>query len=265
MSVRVFTLTEAVELAEQSIGVYRTSADGSPEWAGGTWREAKRLATHGWTDGARRAAEVATRIADRVVSSPSLVSTHEELGYDVTGGCYDHGAYAQGVPECWLTMRPVEARRAVRIVVNIAASGGVSNEILERRGFATVAMALTFDAMGYPVTVDVCDVQNYVDHDFVIRVADSSTGSPLDVDRLAYALAHPTSLRQVVARLTNQLVGRSGAWDRGIPWREAIPEEKVGGAYDVGITGGHLKDVEKWTDGGESWVVEQYLNQTSGV
>lgn len=231
-------------------------------WSGQsfTTEETFRLATYGWPEATRRATELTRKIADRVVT---LSGENEEpvIGFDVTGGAYDAGARIVGVPECWGTVAPVRARRGVRIVANIDASGGVSNDVLIQRGAAVGALVLVMQARGHAVTVDVlCPDGSYSKRGCFVRVADGGSGSIVDIDKIVFALAHPGMLRVFFRGWTNGHIGEErGPWDR----TGALTDEFPKGDIDLVLGGTDLRQFSRYKDGGEQWILDEYVRQTA--
>lgn len=234
-------------------------------WAGGHFANVKKCALEGWKEGATRATEVATRIANRVVAAPSSSLLHA-VEYDVMGAAYDAGAYDQAVPECWAVMKPTEAKRGVRICVNLATSAVVNASVIENRGIAVAAFALVLQAQGYAVTIDAGE-RSYYGGKFetvLVRLADGSSGSPLDLDRIVFGLAHPGMPRQLLAAVAD---GQQGYVSRS-RWGASIPADEIttdwAGPFELYIGKAHLHDAARWIDGGEAWVLSEYQHQTTG-
>lgn len=231
-------------------------------WSGQSFtvEETFRYATHGWPEATQRASELARRLTDRVVS---LSSENEEpvIGFDVTGGAFDAGARIMGVPECWGTVAPVRARRGVRIVANIDASGGVSNDVLIERGAAVGALVMVLQARGHAVTVDVlCPDGSYSKRGCFVRVADGGSGSIVDIDKIVFALAHPGMLRVFFRGWTNGFIGGAhGRWDSTGPLTNEFPE----GDIDLVLGGTHLYEFERYKGGAEQWILDEYVRQTT--
>lgn len=235
------------------------------EFCGGSWEDAKEWALYGWPEGAREASEQSARIVDRAINATSL-SESLGIGSDVVGACYDVGAYSAGVPECWIKPEMQLVKRAIHIGVNIGASGGIPASTLRRRGIALASLVLALTAKGYPVTVTVGTVHDYgasslwggrnSAKEYVsVRVIDASTGSQLDIDRLVFAMAHPTMLR----RFDRALSG-GNRWNSSSACTDDHPTDDE---YDLFIGGTHLTQAERWQDGGEQWVLDEYNRQTS--
>lgn len=232
-------------------------------WAGGTHEDAQRYATQGWAEGAKLASEIATRLASRIVASPSAQSMTTTIGYDVAGAAYDPGAYNAGVPECWSTLLPTDDKKGVHIVVNILASGGVRATVVQQRGLAIAAMAMVFQSQGYPVTIDVgqCLVPSCATEreDVFVRLADASSGAPLDLDRIVYGIAHATVMRRLLRAVTDKEQNPTGSRWGTARFMGMLPE-KPG---DIYVDSVHLEQSERWQDGGEAWIIKEYMRQTT--
>jgi len=227
------------------------------EWQGGLpLSQVMDLARFGWPDGTRKASALVQQIANRIVAK-SAIGQVENIGYDVIGAAYDAGAYALGMPEAWGVMQPQVAKRAIRIVVNAMASGGVPASALLSRGVAAAALVLALQAQGYPVTVDIFHTARLEDA-VTVRVADASTGSQLDVDRVVFAVAHPGMLRCLFRAGTGRAKGRMYWWDAGTAYSNTKPESDI----DLFLGGAHLAEASRWQDGGEAWILAEYKRQT---
>jgi hypothetical protein len=255
---RYSSLTECLMAAKAS-PIWGNNA--GRDWQGGTFKECEQWALNGWQEGARIASDKSARIVDRLVQSQSGMALTDTLAYDVTGGVYDVGGYLSGTPECWIRSEPQIAKRAISILVNVTASGGVESSTLQTRGIAVASLVLALQAKGHPVTVDVCQVItsscDYVTRTTVIRVIDASTGSQLDVDRLVYSVAHPTVFR-CIGRAEMTKDAARYEWN-GNPESNTYPP----GDYDLKLGGAHLYEVDRWRDGGEAWILSEFEKQTS--
>lgn len=221
-------------------------------WMGGSKEDAFRMARFGWREQTPKVAEMAGRVADRVVTHSAL-ALRTEVSYDVVGAAYDPGAYMSGIPECWVAFKPVEEKGAVRIIMDGTVSAGVSKENKIALGTAVTALILALNSAGHPVTVDLFFGGSRGESCF-IRLHDGALGAPLDIDRIVYGIAHPLPMRGMAHTL----------WGRGVtPYLRNRHPEDTKGPFDLWLGGGHLYDVYDWTDGGEEWVVEEYLKQTT--
>jgi len=236
------------------------ASDFTRQWAGGTHESAMELASVGWPEGAKLASDKAVRMANRLVETTGIAQC-DVVEYDVIGAAYDVGAVALGIPEAWGMLAPQEARKAIRIVLNVAVSGGVPASSITARGLAVTALVLALQARGYPVTVDITQGSGNKLKDVTVTLADASTGSQLDVDRLAYGLAHPTMFRRLLRAATCG-VRNEGHSSTTSCWDHSRVADDVGLECDLYLGSAHLHQVERWQDGGERWILEEYLRQT---
>lgn len=246
------SLTELIEAVRHK--PYKTGE--GDHWTGGSFQTAIDLALNGWPEGARKATELAQKIANRTIQNP-MSPLAQAMEYDVYGAAYDPGALAHGTPEMWGVFQPVGQKKGVRIVANICVSAGISASVMMRRGIAICALVLALQSAGYICVVDVVAQTNVYDWtNVMVRVA-SDNGSPLDIDRVVYALAHPTMLRQ--------LMFSAGVLKTPNMWYAPVADKPdVVGDHTMFLGGVHLFDVERWQDGGEAWVLAEYLRQTQG-
>ena len=116
------------------VGERSSRHTGYDSWAGGSFADSMKMAREGWTDGRET-------IERYLVSVENIAgqATRTDFESAVYGPIFDVGAFLQDDPYCFL--RPVQtddATRAhgpiVRIVLNVAASAGVSREVILRRG-----------------------------------------------------------------------------------------------------------------------------------
>lgn len=244
---------EAIEALPLGEGNHRSDIP----WQGGvTEAEAIDLAKYGWKDGAKRAAEMADKIANRLAIRTGLGQI-ETIGYDVTGVTYDPGSYMSGVPECWGTLKVESQKRAIYIGVNICASGGVSADVLFKRGTAIAALTMMLQNAGYPVTIDICEGPVSIKLDHVVRVLDASSGSQVDVDRVVFAIAHPAMLRCLYrAIVSGERDSRKLTWDLGSVYSDAKPSEDC----DLFLGGTHLYEMKRLD--AEKWVMSEFERQT---
>ena len=166
------------------------------------YRQAVRLAEYGWSSGAARAA----RLMDRIEAAAVQAAAVAPAGRAIVTGPVGHApvvpAYIAGRPDDMLRWTGTAERPVVRVAVNNSHVCTAKAENIIRRGAAVAALIQALQARGYAVAVDAV---------FTVTSEPSGRGSrsymtvalhrpehPLDVDRLAFALAHPAMLRRLV-------------------------------------------------------------------
>jgi hypothetical protein len=113
--------------------------------------------------------------------------------------------YAAGVPENMFV--PLDdgasnAKPIVRIAVNIVCSGWVDAQDIINRGAAVIALIDKIQSEGQRVElVAFCHVEGRGDDRIVASVTVKRPEEPVDMDRIGFALAHPSMLRRAMFRV----------------------------------------------------------------
>lgn len=240
------------------------------EWYGGaTMDQALQYARHGWAAGTAQAGALVTRLADRLVSATAPTQA-TVIGMDVMGAALDTAAYVAGVPEAWGTLQADDTKKAVHVVVNCSASGGVPASALMSRGVAVAAIVLVLQERGYPITLDVM-LSHFEKRDrkvrymLNVRILDAETGSQVDVDRVVFAVAHPAMYRHLLRAEQDNI--QRGTTDDPPRWgpSDVLNRPMPDTTPDLYIGSTHLDQVERWRDGGEAWVLAEYERLTEAA
>lgn len=196
------TLSEFLDaLKPRRDGESQRHFTGGDPWAGtATYQEALKLAREGWPEGLK----LVRPIVDRVVRDAVRWVEEPSTKPDIEGTYFDPGLVAQGIPECCYAPDPDNPqpafRSTVRLAVNLAVSSAVSAEACRKRGAAFMALALALDALNIKnelwVTETIGDAGNGKGHEF--RVLVKAEGEPLQYDKAAFMLIHPSMLRRVI-------------------------------------------------------------------
>jgi hypothetical protein len=181
-----------------------------------TFAEAESLARRGWHEGASQVAAFRDRLGaslDRAVATVRAT----EVQYDVTGLWADVGRVATGEPEC-CGYEAAGTRNATRVIplrINVSSSHACTSDEFLARGAVTVAVIDTLESLGDRVALSFgasakCGRTGVV-YEFVAPAKEPD--QPLDLDRLAFFLAHPAALRRYGFSVYEKL-GRLGS---GLP------------------------------------------------
>jgi hypothetical protein len=216
------------------------------KWYGhASWEQTLDLARKGWDDGEERVRKIARRLEVKVLHR----IVREDINYDVEGMGFDVARFIQGEPEHWVHTEDVVTEgggtRHVKVVLNGAVSGGVDQGIIITRGAVVTALV---ELLEY---ADIrCEVwavfalasSSYHDRDrkptcvYAIRV--KPYDQPLDVSRVAMALAHPATFRRLGFCIQDslddpELVRLVGPRSYGLPVDFHLPDESIyiGRAY----------------------------------
>jgi len=173
-----------------------------------TLEEALELAEKGWPEGLERIAEFSAVLNEQVTGYLLI----QEMHYDVTGDVLDIGRFVSEEPEDFGSLRETEVPtdsltpKIVNVVMNLATSASMSTYTMELRGAACVALCDALERHGKRVDLDMVfasqshtpyrsDETSGVSVNAIVRVKNSY--EPLQLDKLAFILAHPSSCRRL--------------------------------------------------------------------
>ena len=256
------TLDEYLQLAERpavaGAASHDDNASGSHSWdffGDVSWTEAVQLARYGWPEGAARIEALSARMRERVGRRLAEVET-PQVFHDVAGFAPDVGAFLAGEPEPMLAWTPAIADKPTVTVLAHTGMFAYSNlASYERRGAATAALVDLLEHSGVRVElISFHAVDGIADWRVVIKRPDM----PLDLDRLAFLLAHPASHRRINFAVREQTTAENGGFGA----------QNYGGTsdvlhnYDV-IYVGALSHSSAFGDdaAGDEWIIEQLREQ----
>ncbi len=179
--------------ASRSVGSDREEWTGTYSFDG-----AMRLAELGWPEATAKATALTAALVDKV----SSLMEHDRITYDVTGRDFDVSMMLTGEPEHWSDTETVvtdgPSTRILKMVINGFVSCGVDNDVIIARGAAIAALIATLELSGFRVEV----IHRTPFHcssaklDFVTPI--KSADQPLDLDRLIFAVGHPSMFRRLM-------------------------------------------------------------------
>jgi hypothetical protein len=183
-------------------GFYRhgDSRDGSYSFTDtSTWQEATALALEGWEEGRKRVADMREQLAAKLgayLPEPTIM-------FDTSGFEVDVASFVAGEPEHMMTYVDVEGgKRQVHIVSNMVVSGSVGTEKMLIRGAMVAALVDALESVGHRVRLTVgawVAVDGMHQGDTLgITTTVKQEHEPLDMERLAFAGAHPSMFRRLV-------------------------------------------------------------------
>ena len=191
-----------MEREANSCWEYPSSIGGSESFTGSkNFDEAKQHMINGWDKGRdAMAADI------EFAKGKEDTFKRETWEYSVAGQRACIPSYCAGVPAHMVYMDDQSDRNAVPIVkiwVDVNASFGVEAESMIRKGAAIVALVDQIERSGQRVEVVAKSYtemrrNNILDVSVMVKAADE----PMDMDRLAYAVAHPSMLRRSLFRVT---------------------------------------------------------------
>jgi hypothetical protein len=162
---------------------------------GCTLAQARTMASEGWLQGAERARKISAGITDAL---GALIERHD-IYYDVEGDILDVGRFVSSEPECWAKFETMKVEsispKFVRVVINTSVSAAVSTDTIEGRGAVAAALVelLSFAGCSVELVLAVAMTGSGSKHTTLVTI--KRFDEPLDMPLVAYALAHPSSLR----------------------------------------------------------------------
>lgn len=114
------------------------------------------------------------------------------------GGNFILNNYVRGIPELCNVMSPIVSKKFCSIILNQTASCGVSTEVMLKRGITALALALMLEQNGYRVSVKVAYGERGKNETCMYTIVNlKAFNQTLEVDRLAFFLADPSSFRRL--------------------------------------------------------------------
>jgi hypothetical protein len=197
--------------------------DDRDDFRGASWDESLALLRNGWQAGT---ADVVAAVDKIELAEKVAPGSYQQ---DVTGDFFDVGLMLAGQPEHWYRQVDDPVRRAVNVVVNVAASCGVSVDELTAKGAATLALIDKLQEEGF--IVDLSCVYVHERRGGVHRekiVVDLGT-TPLPMQDASYLIGHIAGYRRTLIAASERFDNRSNTlgW---FPWDD--PEDlKPGTIY----------------------------------
>jgi hypothetical protein len=160
------------------------------------------------------------KLLDLIEAQTVIGYAQRQTEHTVAGGAVDVPAYLAGAPTCMLRRVRRPSPRRIRLVVDIATSGGVSRQAIERRGMATLALLRRLDAAQQPVDLYVASAMRSGDagrDDAVIQLTRVES-APLDLARAAYVLTQDDFQRQFCFQICCGIPGLAYSKYTSILW-----------------------------------------------
>ena len=163
-------------------------------WAGGSRKQAFEKARQGWPEGRANMVEAMAKARPSVALPPAFTM-------DVAGAYPDPAAAAAGVPDCMVSFDPVEARHkpVIRIAVNVWASAAYEPEEFTNYGAAVLSYIDALEGSGFRVELSmICHCKmSRTSNTYSGRVVIKRAEDPLDIDKAAFCITHPSMLRRL--------------------------------------------------------------------
>ena len=203
------------------------SVDGTEDFTGSaSFEEAQQLAISGWSEG-RDAMGANVEFA----KAKQATFKRPDWEYSRAGQRVCIPSYVAGAPMHMMLLDDEDATPLpiVRIFCDIGATYNTSAEAMTRKGAAVVALIDQIERSGQRVELIATQITDthgqYEEQHIHITVKESF--EPLDLDRVSFAVAHPSMLRRVCFRIMEftfeNVVGGYG----GVIRMKDIPEDAM--------------------------------------
>lgn len=176
------------------------------DWTGASdFKTALKLAREGWPEGRDHVSRRSERFQTFVHASGRVEDRAPTLVTGVAGSMVNVGLYLAGEPESMMSWQMHDATApVVELVLNITVSSSMGHQAIINRGAAACALVDLLELSGKRVEVTVALAvgtttqeddprHKYIDYRVIVKHAQD----PLQIDQLAFALAHPSSLRRI--------------------------------------------------------------------
>jgi hypothetical protein len=181
---------------------YRDSSHTGSEGFSGTrdWEHAEQLALHGWDEGITEVDKYRSSIVDALSKVREIDLTDQYIDYDVAGAFVDVGLYMEGEPECMGEICETNTSRArvIDLHINLSAACHVDEGVIRNRGAALAALVDVIEEMGIRVGVYAVQAVDQNGSEMYIKVCVKKPEQPMQVDRVAFAIGHPSALRRMM-------------------------------------------------------------------
>lgn len=161
------------------------------------FEDAVTLASAGWPEGAARVA--ALREGCEAFLAAAKAAKTRGYGWDVTGDFIDVGRLLSGEPECCGQEQDGLGlgSRVASIRLNACVSASVSTDAITARGLTVLVAADLLESCGIRCEVLVSLATYYEGRLVEANVTVKQPGDPVDIDRLAFSIAHPSFFRRL--------------------------------------------------------------------
>jgi hypothetical protein len=240
---------------------YLASDTRAKDWNGNvTLKQAIKLARFGWREG-RDTMHKELEVAHRSTKFERL-PTHT---YDVAGYIPDVPLFISGEPAHMQTPvgNHLGMQKTLEFVVHLGANGNVSDKRMMRKGSAILSLVDKLEDSGLSCHVQGITFTKSIEDKsvFYLEFPIKKAGVPMDIDRCAYALVHPSFLRRIKFRAMEQEPTGYKAFQSGYGCSSELPiHMRIGKIYFP-----HGNEIRaNTTEQAVHEVVEIYENQIAG-
>lgn len=261
MTKRHFDLdwSQFLDMAENGERVWAHKSSSQKEtsqaWNGtATFSDAVDLARFGWQEGREKLTE-----GLRIASAVNHESFAPARWFDVAGERPDISRFCAGDPEYMINQGEslVSKKPVLRLLVQVGGNVATSQAQFNNYGGAIVSWVDALESEGYRVELSFCiqtnstNARNSRDQlSAIVKVKDAS--EPVEIDRLAFAFAHPSLFRRLWFAIMEQQVDLESSLSGCYGYQQRIRDDLAEGfIYIDGISNdaGEMREKIKTVDG----------------
>lgn len=173
---------------------------GKNNWNGNTndLAHAVSLVETGWAEGAKKVAAWSGKLSCFLDVARAVKA--RQFAWEVSGDYVDVGKYLTGEPECFgaeVDNGETVSSRVVSIRLNNCVSGGLQADAIVARGVAVLVAVDLLESCGRRCEVIVSQATDTHDLHAECNIVVKRASEPVDLDRLAYSVAHPGFFRRL--------------------------------------------------------------------
>lgn len=158
------------------------------------------LMRYGWPKGTEAAQELLDTIDLHEITAQFPERPVLEIYYDVAGDEPDIDRYLTNDPENMRNIIPITETigTIATILVNCTQPSQLEADVMRRRGVVVLGLIEALTSLGYSANVQVYELVSASSDLYELRVPLLEAGTSVDIDTVAFAVAHPSFLRRVV-------------------------------------------------------------------
>lgn len=183
-------------LPNNAIGGENPRTATNDTWRGGTYDKARTLAHDGWREGADKLSSITRAAAN--LSAPML---RPVSSYDVAGAFPDVPRAVAGDPLNMVNIgdEQIATRPSVRLWVEMGVSCNVTPKQIENYGAALLSQVDAMESADIRCEINLvwtCEARD--GFDYQITIVAKTAEQPLDIERLAFLMLHPSQFRRLI-------------------------------------------------------------------
>jgi len=251
------------EFLAECKSTHGSSHTNEDSWTGGaSYPQAVQLAQTGWPEGTAKVKKFSGELIEEIKSQ----IVRDEIVYDVEGVDFDLPRVLEGEPEAWIKFEENHTvgntgRKIIKLVFNGAANCNVSSSEMIAKGAAAAALIELLELAGHRVEVilsyGVYENGNY----FFPRITIKEPDQFLDIDKLAFTLAHPAAFRRLYFSFAesrpDDLPDKMGVGSGYGSTTNMLDKDRG----DIYIPGGDLGFDENELKKAENWILKNLSSQ----